>query len=213
MNNITEQLKIFRIVPVIVIHKAEDATLLADTLLKGGLACAEITFRTAAAPDAIRIMSQRENILVGAGTVLKIDQAKAAIDAGARFIVSPGFNPKLVTYCVKNNISVIPGICTPSEIEAAMDFGLDVLKFFPAEAFGGLKTLKAMSEPYADVKFIPTGGITLKNLVEYLGFYKVLACGGTWIAPSDFISAGKFDNILLNVREVISLLQKVSNLS
>lgn len=208
LNNITEQLKNFRIVPVIVIHKAEDATLLADTLLKGGLPCAEITFRTAAALGAIRIMTQRKDLLVGAGTVLKIDQAKAAIDAGARFIVSPGFNPKLVTYCVKNNISVIPGICTPSEIEAAMDFGLDVLKFFPAEAFGGLKTLKAMSEPYADVKFIPTGGITLKNLIEYLNFYKVLACGGTWIAPPDLISTGRFDNILHNLKAAISLLKE-----
>jgi 2-dehydro-3-deoxyphosphogluconate aldolase/(4S)-4-hydroxy-2-oxoglutarate aldolase len=180
---------------------------LADTLIKGGLPCAEITFRTSAAVDAMRIMAQRGDILVGAGTVLKVDQVKAAVDAGAQFMVSPGFNPKVAGYCVENNIIITPGISTPSDIEAALDFGIEVLKFFPAEAFGGLKTLKAMSGPYATVKFIPTGGISPMNLLDYLQYSKVLACGGTWVAKSALISEGKFDQILRHTKEAVSLVE------
>ena len=193
--------------PIVAIQDAKDSMQLADTLIEGGLPCAEITFRTAAAIDAIRIMAQRGDILVGAGTVLKVDQVKAAVDAGAQFMVSPGFNPKVAGYCVENNIIITPGISTPSDIEAALDFGLEVLKFFPAEAFGGLKTLKAMSGPYATVKFIPTGGISPKNLLDYLQFSKVLACGGTWVAKSALISEGKFDQILRNTKEAVSLVE------
>ena len=196
-----------RIIPVVAIQDANDSVQLADTLIEGGLPCAEITFRTAAAIDAIRIMAQRGDILVGAGTVLKVDQVKAAVDAGAQFMVSPGFNPKVAGYCVENNIMITPGISTPSDIEAALDFGLEVLKFFPAEAFGGLKTLKAMSGPYATVEFIPTGGISPMNLLDYLQFSKVLACGGTWVAKSDLISEGKFDQILRNTKEAVSLVE------
>jgi 2-dehydro-3-deoxyphosphogluconate aldolase/(4S)-4-hydroxy-2-oxoglutarate aldolase len=146
---------------------------------------------------------------VGAGTVLKVDQVKAAVDAGAQFIVSPGFNPKVVGYCVVNNIAITPGICTPSDIEAALEFGVEVLKFFPAEAFGGLKTLKAMSGPYGTVRFIPTGGISPVNLVEYLQFPKTLACGGTWIAKTTLISGGQFDQILSNAKEAVELVKQV----
>jgi 2-dehydro-3-deoxyphosphogluconate aldolase/(4S)-4-hydroxy-2-oxoglutarate aldolase len=205
MNEILEKFEKMCVVPVVAIQNAEDSTQLADTLIEGGLPCAEITFRTAAALDAMRIMAQRGDILVGAGTVLKVDQVKAAIDVGARFIVSPGFNPKVVGYCVENNITATPGISTPSDIEAALDFGLEVLKFFPAEAFGGLKTLKAMSGPYTTVKFIPTGGISPDNLISYLQFPKVLACGGTWVAKSALISEGRFDEILQNAREAVEL--------
>ena len=196
-----------RIIPVVSIQDAKDSEQLADTLIEGGLPCAEITFRTAAAIHAIRIMAQRGDILVGAGTVLKVDQVKAAVDAGAQFMVSPGFNSKVARYCVKNNIIITPGIITPSDIEAALDFGLEVLKFFPAEAFGGLKTLKAMSGPYATVEFIPTGGISPMNLLDYLQFPKVLACGGTWVAKSALISEGKFDQILCNTKEAVSLVE------
>lgn len=196
-----------RIIPVVAIQDAKDSVQLADTLIEGGLPCAEITFRTAAAISAMRIMAQRGDILVGAGTVLKVDQVKAAVDAGAQFMVSPGFNPKVAGYCVENNIIITPGIITPSDIEAALDFGLEVLKFFPAEAFGGLKTLKAMSGPYATVEFIPTGGISPMNLLDYLQFSKVLACGGTWVAKSDLISEGKFDQILRNTKEAVSLVE------
>jgi len=207
MSDILEQLKKMRIMPIVAIQDAKDSMQLADTLIEGGLPCAEITFRTAAAIHAMRIMAQRGDILVGAGTVLKVDQVKAAVDAGAQFMVSPGFNPKVAGYCVENNIIITPGISTPSDIEAALDFDLEVLKFFPAEAFGGLKTLKAMSGPYATVKFIPTGGISPKNLLDYLQFSKVLACGGTWMAKSALISEGKFDQILCNTKEAVSLVE------
>ena len=208
MSAMLDQFNKMRVVPVVAIENAEDAMPLADTLIEGGLPCAEITFRTSAAVDAMRIMAQRDDILVGAGTVLKVDQVKAAVDVGVRFMVSPGFNPKVVGYCVENDIPVTPGICTPSNIEAALEYGIEVLKFFPAEAFGGLKTLKAMSGPYGSVKFIPTGGINPGNLVEYLQFPKTLACGGTWIAKSALISEGKFDRILENAQEAVALVKK-----
>ncbi len=207
MGEILEKFKKMRVIPVVAIQDAQDSIQLADTLIEGGLPCAEITFRTAAAVDAMRIMAQRGDILVGAGTVLKVDQVKAAVDAGAQFMVSPGFNPKVAGYCVENNIIITPGISTPSDIEAALDFGIEVLKFFPAEAFGGLKTLKAMSGPYATVKFIPTGGISPMNLLDYLQFSKVLACGGTWVAKSALISEGKFNQILRHTKEAVSLVE------
>ncbi|MCJ7772110.1 MAG: bifunctional 4-hydroxy-2-oxoglutarate aldolase/2-dehydro-3-deoxy-phosphogluconate aldolase [Desulfobacterales bacterium] len=207
MHDIVERFKVLRVIPVIAIDRSEDAMRLADTLVEGGLPCVEITFRTAAAIDAIRLLSKRDDILVGVGTVLTIDQVKAAMDSGARFIVSPGFNPKVADYCVKNNIVHIPGICTPSDTEAAISLGLNVLKFFPAEAFGGLKTLKAISGPYQDLTFIPTGGINPGNLVDYIRFSKVLACGGTWIAESKLISAGRFDEILKNTQNTVKILQ------
>jgi 2-dehydro-3-deoxyphosphogluconate aldolase/(4S)-4-hydroxy-2-oxoglutarate aldolase len=208
MSAILDQFEEMGVVPVVAIENAQDAMPLAEALIKGGLPCAEITFRTAAAVDAMRIMAQRGDILVGAGTVLKVDQVKAAVDVGARFMVAPGFNPKVVEYCVENNITVTPGICTPSDIEAALEFGLEVLKFFPAEAFGGLKTLKAMSGPYGTVKYIPTGGISPNNLVDYLQFPKTLACGGTWVAKSNLISEGHFDQILSNATEAVALVKK-----
>jgi 2-dehydro-3-deoxyphosphogluconate aldolase/(4S)-4-hydroxy-2-oxoglutarate aldolase len=209
MNEILQQFEKMRIVPVVAIQNAEDSMQLADALIEGGLPCAEITFRTTAAIDAMRIMAKRNDLLVGAGTVLKVDQVKAAVDVGARFMVSPGFNPKVVGYCVENNIPVTPGICTPSDIEAALEFRLEALKFFPAEAFGGLKTLKAMSGPYTTVKFVPTGGVNPNNLLEYLQFPKVLACGGTWIAKSALISEGKFDEIMNNAREAVEIVNKL----
>ncbi len=212
MSPILDQFEQMKVVPVVAIQNAQDAMQLADTLIEGGLPCAEITFRTAAAIDAMRIMAGREDILVGAGTVLKVDQVKAAIDVGARFMVSPGFNPKVVGYCVENDILIAPGICTPSDIEAALDFGLGVLKYFPAEAFGGLKTLKAMSGPYGSVKFVPTGGIGPSNLVDYLRFPKTLACGGTWIAKSNLISDGNFSQILSNATEAVYLVKKARQL-
>ena len=208
MVQILDQFEKMRVIPVVAIENARDAAPLADALFEGGLPCAEITFRTAAAIDAMHTMAQRGDILVGAGTVLKVDQVKAAVDAGAQFMVSPGFNPKVVGYCVENNIAITPGICTPSDIEAALEFGADVLKFFPAEAFGGLKTLKAMSGPYGTVRFVPTGGISPVNLVEYLQFPKTLACGGTWIAKTALISGGQFDQILSNAKEAVDLVKK-----
>ena len=208
MSELLDQIQKMGVVPVVAIQNEQDAMPLADALIEGGLPCAEITFRTAAAIDAMRIMAQRDDILVGAGTVLKVDQVKAAVDVGAQFMVSPGFNPKVVGYCVENHIAITPGISTPSDIEAALEFGIEVLKFFPAEAFGGLKTLKAICGPYTTVKFVPTGGISPANLIEYLQFSKTLACGGTWVAKSNLISEGHFDQILSNTAEAVELVSK-----
>jgi 2-dehydro-3-deoxyphosphogluconate aldolase/(4S)-4-hydroxy-2-oxoglutarate aldolase len=187
-----EQLKV---IPVVKIDDANDALPLAEAFVKGGLPCAEITFRTAAAADAIKKMASRSDMLVGAGTVLSVDTVKQAVDCGAKFIVAPGFNPKVVEYCVTNGIPVTPGVATPTEIEMGLNMGVDVLKFFPAEAMGGLKTLTAISAPYAKVRFVPTGGIDEKNLAAYLAFAKTLCCGGTWIAKADLINAKAFDQI------------------
>ena len=194
-----------KIVPVVAIHDAADAEPLAQALIEGGLPCAEITFRTSAAAAAIEAMAKLGTIQVGAGTVSKIDQVKAAVDAGSSFIVSPGFNPKVVEYCCANDILITPGISNRSDIEMAIDFPLEVLKFFPAEAFGGLTTLKAMSAPYGGFKFIPTGGIGPGNLLDYLRFDKVLACGGSWMVKSDLISEQKFDDIRALTADAIAL--------
>lgn len=211
MSEVVKRFKQLCVIPVVAIEKVEDTMPLADTLVEGGLPCAEITLRTAAAPESIRIMAQRGDVLVGAGTVLTVAQAKMAVDAGAQFIVSPGFNPKVAAHCVENDIAFTPGVCTPSDIEAALEFGINLLKFFPAEAFGGLKTLKAMSGPFPMIEFIPTGGITPRNLAEYLCFPKVLACGGTWIAASSLISKGQFQDILKNVVEAIGIVNGLKN--
>lgn len=209
MTTIFEKALQMKIIPVVAIHEAEQADALADALLEGGLPCAEITFRTPAAQDAIRRMAKRGDILVGAGTVLTIDQVKQAVDAGATFIVAPGFNPKVVSYCLEQKIPMAPGVATPTDIEAALDLGLNILKFFPAEAFGGLNTLKAISAPYADVKFIPTGGINAENVSAYLAHPKVVACGGSWMVKSTFIADGQFDKITRLAREAVRLVQNL----
>lgn len=195
MNEVLEEIRRIRVIPVVAIRNSGDAEALGEALIRGGLPCAEITFRTEAAADSIRALVRRGDLLVGAGTVLTVEQARTAIGQGARFIVSPGFNPKVVQYCIDNHILVTPGVCTPTDISIALDFGLKVVKFFPAEAFGGLKTLKAVSAPFPELQFIPTGGIGPKNLVEYLSFPKVLAVGGTWIAKTDQIWTGHFGEI------------------
>jgi 2-dehydro-3-deoxyphosphogluconate aldolase/(4S)-4-hydroxy-2-oxoglutarate aldolase len=198
-----------KIVPVVAIHDAGHSDALADALIEGGLPCAEITFRTGAAADVIRTMAKRGDMLVGAGTVLTIDQVKQAVDAGATFMVAPGLNPKVVSYCREHNILIIPGVATPTDIETALDLGLKILKYFPAEAFGGLKTLKAISAPYIAVKFIPTGGITADNVTAYLEHPKVVACGGSWMVKSALIVAGQFDKITSLTREAVNLVQNM----
>jgi 2-dehydro-3-deoxyphosphogluconate aldolase/(4S)-4-hydroxy-2-oxoglutarate aldolase len=198
-----------KIIPVVAIQDAEDALPLADALIRGGLPCAEITFRTAAAASAIKAVAQRGDILVGAGTVLTVDQVKQAVDAGATFIVAPGFNPKVVAYCIDKGIPVTPGVSNPTDIEMALDFGLEILKFFPAEAFGGLKTLKAMSAPYTMMRFIPTGGIGPGNVLDYLKHPKVAACGGSWMVKSDLIAGGQFERITELTREAVAIAAQV----
>ena len=206
MNEVLEKIGELGIVPVVKIDDANDAVPLVEALVKGGLPIAEITFRTTAAEEAIKkITSTLPDILVGAGTVLNIDQVKRAIGAGAKFIVSPGFNPKVVEFCVKENIPITPGCCSPTDIEMALEYGIDVIKFFPAEASGGLKTLKAISAPYGMVRFIPTGGIDTANLNEYLSFDKILACGGSWMVKDELIKKGNFDEITRLAREAVNL--------
>ena len=208
MNELLRKFQELGIVPVVVLDNAKDAEPLAKALCEGGLPCAEVTFRTDAAEESIRIMAQKfPNMLVGAGTVLTIDQVDRAVAAGAKFIVSPGLNPKVVKYCVEKNIPITPGVQTPSEIEQALEFGLDVVKFFPAEPAGGLKMIKALAGPYVNLKFIPTGGISTKNAPEYLGYDKILAVGGSWVASKDLINAGKFDEIAKITRESVAMVK------
>ena len=196
MNAILEKLEGLKLIPVVKIERAEDAVPLGKALLEAGLPVAEITFRTDAAEEAISLLSNTyPELLVGAGTVLKAFQAQRAIDAGAQFIVSPGFNAKMVGYCVDNGYTVTPGVNSPTQIEMALEYGLNVVKFFPAQASGGIAMLKAMSAPYGGVRFIPTGGISADNVREYLALDCVLACGGSWMVKSDLIRAGRFDEI------------------
>ena len=184
------------IVPVVKIMNAADAVDLGKALVRGGLPIAEITFRTDAAEEAIKKLHNKlPELLLGAGTVLTIDQVKKAVAAGAEFIVAPGFNSEVVDYCMENNIPVVPGVNSPTQIEMALKRNLSVLKFFPAEASGGLAMLNSMAAPYGNLKFMPTGGVNTSNINEYLSSDRVLACGGTWMVKPDMISAGKFDEI------------------
>jgi 2-dehydro-3-deoxyphosphogluconate aldolase/(4S)-4-hydroxy-2-oxoglutarate aldolase len=190
------RLRAARLVPVITIEDPNDAVPLANALSEGGLSCAEITFRTPRAADALRrIVAEAPEMFAGAGTVLTTAQAATARDAGAQFIVAPGFNPRVVDYCLEHDIPVYPGIATPTEIEAALEKGLTTLKFFPAEPMGGLAFLKAVAAPYVNVSFMPTGGINASNIGNYLAFKRVVACGASWMAPSDWIAAKQFGRI------------------
>jgi 2-dehydro-3-deoxyphosphogluconate aldolase/(4S)-4-hydroxy-2-oxoglutarate aldolase len=207
MNDTLKKIGDLGIVPVVKIDDAKDAVPLGKALLKGGLPVAEITFRTAAAEEAIKnITGELPDILVGAGTVLNVEQVKRAVNVGAKFIVSPGLNPSVVEYCVDNGIPITPGCSNPTDIEMALSFGLEVVKFFPAEAFGGLKTLKAISAPYGMIKFLPTGGINASNVNDYLSFSKVLACGGSWMVKDQLIKNGNFDEITRLTREAVNIM-------
>lgn len=196
MDKLINQIEQIGIVPVIAIRDVLKAVPLAEALMEGGIPCAEVTFRTAEGEEAIRrIANEMPDILVGAGTVLTIDQVDRAMGAGARFAVTPGFNPKVVEYCIEKGFPVFPGCATPSEMEQAIERGIHVIKFFPAEQAGGLAYLKAVSAPYPMLRFMPTGGIHAGNVGSYLSFPKIIACGGSWMVKSDFIEEGKFDEI------------------
>jgi 2-dehydro-3-deoxyphosphogluconate aldolase/(4S)-4-hydroxy-2-oxoglutarate aldolase len=196
MLDVLKKIQEIGIVPVVKISRAEDAVPLAKALCEGGLPCAEVTFRTACAAEAIKAMTDAfPEMLVGAGTVLTTAQADAAMAAGAKFLVSPGLNPTVVQYCVEKGYPITPGCSNPSDVEQALSFGLEVVKFFPAEAAGGLPMIKAMSAPYGNLKFMPTGGIDASNLKSYLDFNKIIACGGSWMVKADMIDAGDFDGI------------------
>ncbi len=184
------------VVPVVVLDDAKDAVPTANAMVAGGIDVMEITFRTAAAADAIRAVSENcPDMLVGAGTVLSLAQCKKAIEMGAKFIVSPGFDPEVVGYCVENNIPVTPGCVTPTEITAALKFGLKVIKFFPANVYGGLNAMKNLAAPFVGIKFLPTGGVNTANIREYIDSPFIHAVGGSWVCPKADIAAGNFEKI------------------
>lgn len=199
-----KKIEMMGIIPVIKLKDSKKAKPLAKVLCEGGLPCAEVTFRTDAAKDAIREMtSAYPDMLVGAGTVLTCKQVDEAIEAGAKFIVSPGLNPDTVQYCAEKGIPILPGCANPSDIEQAIKYGLRVVKFFPSEAMGGLKTIKAISAPYSQMRFMPTGGVNLSNVTAYLENEKVIACGGTWLTPQDAVENGDFEKVKELVREAV----------
>ena len=206
--DIFEKIREFKIIPVATINNIDDAVPLGKILIEAGLPVIEVTFRTEAAAEAIRVLnSNLLNLFVGAGTVLKIDQVKKAVDAGAKFIVTPGFNPKVVDYCVAHQIPIIPGVNTPTMVEWALDRGIEVVKFFPADLSGGPKMLKNLAGPYPTMRFMPTGGINNSTLKSYLELPNVIACGGSWIINKDLIAAGKFGEIKKLIEEALSLIK------
>ena len=210
MNETLEKLGQYGIVPVVVLNDSKDAEPLADALCEGGLACAEVTFRTEAAAESIKIMSEKHpEMLVGAGTVLTVEQVDEAVAAGAKFIVSPGLNSEVVKYCLDKNIAITPGVVTPSEMEQAIELGLNIVKFFPAEPSGGLSKIKAVSAPYTMLKFMPTGGINPGNVKEYLKSDKIFACGGSWMVKGDLVDAGDFDKIKELTKEAADIVKEI----
>ena len=209
MNDVLKKFGEFGIIPVVVLNDAKDAEPLAQSLCDGVLPVAEVTIRTDSAEESIRIMSEKfPEMLVGAGTVLTTEQVDRAVGAGAKFIVSPGLNPKVVKYCVEKGIPITPGCANPSDVEQALEFGLDVVKFFPAEQAGGLAYIKAIAAPYVNMKFMPTGGINPKNVRDYLGYNRILACGGSWMVKGDLVKAGDFDKIRDLVKEAVEIVKE-----
>ena len=210
MMNVLDRLKQSGVVPVVVLDDAKDAVATAKALLAGGVDVMEITFRTAAAADSIKAVTENcPDMLVGAGTVITLEQCKKAVECGAKFIVSPGFDPEVAAWCVERNVPITPGCVTPTEIVAAMKLGLNAVKFFPAGVYGGLKAMKALSAPFGGIKFIPTGGVDAKNLKEYLEAPFVHAVGGSWLCPKKEIAAGNFDAVTALCREASQIVKEV----
>ncbi len=210
MSEVLNKLHELGIVPVVVIDDVKDAVPLAQALIDGGLPCAEVTFRTAAAADAIKAIADSfPQMLVGAGTVLTCEQVDRAVASGAKFIVSPGTNPRVVKYCVEKNIPITPGTCNPSDVEQALECGVKIVKFFPAEPAGGLKYIKAIAAPYVDVKFMPTGGINQNNVRDYLAYDRIWACGGSWMVKGDLIKAGEFEKIKELTAQAVQIVKEV----
>ena len=210
MEEMKAKIRAMKIVPVVKLDDAKDAVPLAKALVEGGLPCAEVTFRTEAAAESIKKMLEAyPDMLVGAGTVLTTEQVDLAVKSGAKFIVSPGFDPEIVDYCLKKNIPVFPGCISPSEVAQAVKRGLKVVKFFPAEQAGGIAMIKAMAAPYQNLKFMPTGGINTGNLKDYLSCDKILCCGGSWMVKGDMIRNGEFDQIQVMVKEAKKLADEI----
>ena len=204
--NIYDEIARLKIVPVVALDDEKDAVALADALIGGGLPVAEITFRTAAAEGAIRaIAQQRPEMLVGAGTITNMGQARRAVEAGAKFLVTPGFSDEITAYAVEREVPIFPGVCTPTEIMMTLKYNLPVVKFFPAAQYGGLATIKALNGPFPALKFMPTGGVSTANVKEYLAYPNIVACGGSWMVKKDLIAAGKFDEIRAMAAEAVAL--------
>lgn len=203
----------YRLLPVVVLKNTEAALPLGRALIDGGLPIAEVTFRTSAAEASIRAMAETyPEMMVGAGTVLTTDQVDRAVGAGAKFILSPGFNPVVVDYCLSKGILMMPGVNSPTDVEMAMSRGLRVVKFFPAEASGGIPFIKALSSPYSEMRFIPTGGIGRKNLADYLALPSVIACGGSWIVDAPLVEAGRFDEVARLTKEAMTSIEVVNRM-
>ncbi|MCG7588146.1 bifunctional 4-hydroxy-2-oxoglutarate aldolase/2-dehydro-3-deoxy-phosphogluconate aldolase [Photobacterium sp. OFAV2-7] len=208
MSTVSEQLAAIKVIPVIAIDRAEDIIPLGKALSENGLPAAEITFRSDAAAEAIRLLREAQpEMLIGAGTVLNREQAIAAKEAGATFVVSPGFNPNTVKACQEIGIDIVPGVNNPSTVEAALELGITTLKFFPAEASGGINMLKSLLAPYTQVQFMPTGGVNAKNVNDYLAIDRVFACGGTWMVDKKLINTGQWDEIGRLAREAADLVK------
>ena len=211
-SSVVARLRTLRVVPVIIIDNPNQAIPLAEALAEGGIACAEITFRTPGAVEALaRIAKARPDFLIGAGTVLTTEQADRALASGAQFAVAPGMNARVVAHCLEIGLPIFPGVCTPSEVEAALELGLRTVKFFPAEPAGGIRYLKAIAAPYGDVEFMPTGGITRDTLGDYLSYRRVVACGGSWMAPAEWIATGAFDLIRDETQRVVHLVNDIQD--
>ena len=207
-DDILKEVALKKIVPVVKLDKATDAKPLAEALCAGGLPVAEITFRTDAAEESIRIITREfPDMLVGAGTIINEEQAKRALDAGAKFIVSPGFSAKVTEYALKHNVMIFPGICTPTELMMTLEYDLPVLKFFPAKQYGGLDTINALAAPFPSVRFMPTGGINQGNILEFLASKKIIACGGSWMVADKLINSGDFKEIIRLTAEAVELVR------
>lgn len=207
-SNLIAQIEKLKLVPVVKLDRVEDAAPLGHALCEGGLPVAEVTFRTSAAYEAIKAMKKScPEMIVGAGTVVNVEQAKQALDAGSSFIVSPGFSQSVVEFAVQNNILILPGTCTPTEIMAAMDYNLKIVKFFPAMQYGGLDTIKALAAPFPSIRFMPTGGISVGNILEYLTCSKIIACGGSWMVKDTLINEGNYNKITRLTAEAVALIK------
>ncbi|MEZ3435438.1 MAG: bifunctional 4-hydroxy-2-oxoglutarate aldolase/2-dehydro-3-deoxy-phosphogluconate aldolase [Lachnospiraceae bacterium] len=204
--NILELIENRKIVPVVKLYNSEDSLPLCEALCEGGLPVAEITFRTEAAEDSIRLAAKAyPDMLIGAGTIVNTEQAKRAVDAGAKFLVTPGFSKKVTEYAAKNHILIFPGVCTPTEVMCALEYNLDVVKFFPAKQYGGPDTINALSAPFPSIRFMPTGGITAANIRDYLKNKKVIACGGSWMVKDTYIKEHQFTEIIRLTKEAVKL--------
>ncbi len=200
-----QQLENLKIIPVVAINDAASAVPLADALIAGGLPVAEVTLRTDAGLEAIAQLAKIDSFLIGAGTVHSVEDAKQVAGAGARFVVTPGFNPKTVQWCLDNDMPIFPGCSSPTDLETALDFGLQVVKFFPAERIGGIPMLKALQGPYGSIRFIPTGGINTDNISQYLALRSVVACGGSWMVKAEMIDTGQFDQITAITKKALEV--------